>query len=658
MITKGEIVKRGSADNLYVVRTAKYDMFAEVKGSTPDFGLFEASCCIMPGYSNVYEVGDIVWIDFEDGKQYQPVITGKLLLPDSSQVNSTVKSLEVKEFARLPASTSIGTINPTQLSTLTGARANIQAQIDSIDRYVKEEIGSIQDGAGLSNSNPLMDGAASPGNGVLGSRWNHIHPTDTTRAAANNVVTLTGDQLVGGLKTFGTVNITGRINDLHLPTGSGTIALVSQIPSLAGYATEQWVNNQGFLKNLSGRNISELTNDTGFITNSALSGVLRNTDVVDNLTSSSAVLPLSANQGRVLYEIVSTLEIGGQNRGAFDTYADLIAAVPTPNVNDHAIVRQDENNGDTPWRYDAIDDGSGSFVWEATIPLQTDGRDFYLSPITSGELGDNQVNQQHLNDSIYVKYLYDFNGNPVTSVWTGSAAEYQYLVDNDEIDDRRLYHVIDEGEVFDPSELVKNDDGHATTSSIISYVNTQNSYKIDQSKITQTLVDSSDLVPSSSAVYQYWQDISNLSERMDYFTGLLENFFNRPFGSEGTDPGQPAGTTSVSFLNDLRFVSGYSVGTGWGAAGANRASHFGQYIRINNGNILRLSPNAPSGVGMFLGLFNTNFASIGSAQWTSSFSATQTGLGYVILAFRRNAGGTQDFTPQEISEMNTWLEWA
>ena len=51
-------------------------------------------------------------------------------------------------------------------------------------------------------SNPNMDGSASAGSSNKFSRGDHRHPTDTTRAADNAVVKLTGDQTIGGAKTF------------------------------------------------------------------------------------------------------------------------------------------------------------------------------------------------------------------------------------------------------------------------------------------------------------------------------------------------------------------------------------------------------------------------------------------------------------------------
>lgn len=42
-------------------------------------------------------------------------------------------------------------------------------------------------------SNPLMDGVASPGSSALYARGDHVHPTDTTRAAASDIPTKTSD---------------------------------------------------------------------------------------------------------------------------------------------------------------------------------------------------------------------------------------------------------------------------------------------------------------------------------------------------------------------------------------------------------------------------------------------------------------------------------
>ena len=67
-------------------------------------------------------------------------------------------------------------------------------------------------------------------------------------------------------------------------------ALKSEIPSLDGYATQSWVSSQGYLTSVPNTyalktdiptNISELTNDTGFITNSALSTYALKSEIPD-----------------------------------------------------------------------------------------------------------------------------------------------------------------------------------------------------------------------------------------------------------------------------------------------------------------------------------------------------------------------------------------
>ena len=58
------------------------------------------------------------------------------------------------------------------------------------------------DGPGFSTDNPQMDGTASPGSAATAARSDHVHPTDTSRAADDAVVKLTGNQDIGGNKTF------------------------------------------------------------------------------------------------------------------------------------------------------------------------------------------------------------------------------------------------------------------------------------------------------------------------------------------------------------------------------------------------------------------------------------------------------------------------
>lgn len=58
-----------------------------------------------------------------------------------------------------------------------------------------------------STAAPLMDGTASYGSGTTYARGNHRHPTDTSRAADNAVVHLSGDEAVDGAKTFSDLRV-------------------------------------------------------------------------------------------------------------------------------------------------------------------------------------------------------------------------------------------------------------------------------------------------------------------------------------------------------------------------------------------------------------------------------------------------------------------
>ena len=81
------------------------------------------------------------------------------------------------------------------------------------------------DGPGFSTDDPQMDGTASPGSAATAARSDHVHPTDTSRAADDAVVKLTGNQDIGGNKTFyGDVAI---VNEKDLDVQGGRVAVRS-----------------------------------------------------------------------------------------------------------------------------------------------------------------------------------------------------------------------------------------------------------------------------------------------------------------------------------------------------------------------------------------------------------------------------------------------
>jgi hypothetical protein len=78
-----------------------------------------------------------------------------------------------------------------------------------------------------STANPLINGAATPGTALTFARGDHVHPTDTTRAAASalaNYLPLAGGVLTGALSGV-SGNFSGGVNAGFLNVNNGQIAV-------------------------------------------------------------------------------------------------------------------------------------------------------------------------------------------------------------------------------------------------------------------------------------------------------------------------------------------------------------------------------------------------------------------------------------------------
>src|SRR4249919_1723947 len=83
----------------------------------------------------------------------------------------------------------------------------INTDLDGIDTTVKSIQTSVP---AASSTTPAMDGTATIGVGTTYARADHIHPTDTSRAAATalaNYLLLTGGTLTGGLVIGGPADL-------------------------------------------------------------------------------------------------------------------------------------------------------------------------------------------------------------------------------------------------------------------------------------------------------------------------------------------------------------------------------------------------------------------------------------------------------------------
>lgn len=106
------IIESIESDYLYKVRIPIYHKIENTIGATPTRELPTAPVCTMPGVYPHYQIGDIVWVDFENGEIGYPVILGLLYREEESKSVSDVKfsSLTVDNDAILPEGTSIGNV--------------------------------------------------------------------------------------------------------------------------------------------------------------------------------------------------------------------------------------------------------------------------------------------------------------------------------------------------------------------------------------------------------------------------------------------------------------------------------------------------------------------------------------------------------------------
>lgn len=133
MITKAYIVEK--QDNLYRVRIPLFHGLEGTANYTPNNELPFASVCIPLQVTNPYNVGDIVYVGFEDNNTAEPIILGLLYLeePRDNITTLTLQNLKVNNQTTLNENTTIGNTSANDISLLQNARENIQAQIDILN---------------------------------------------------------------------------------------------------------------------------------------------------------------------------------------------------------------------------------------------------------------------------------------------------------------------------------------------------------------------------------------------------------------------------------------------------------------------------------------------------------------------------------------------
>lgn len=138
MVTKA-IVE--SIEDIYSikVRIPILDSGAEYTDGTTYNNLSEAVVCTLPRASFVPEIGDIVFVAFEDNDKGKPIIIGCLFKENgnTSQINIIANDLTTTGKTTLSDSITIGDISYSELKYLEGLRQNIQSTFENIDERLK-----------------------------------------------------------------------------------------------------------------------------------------------------------------------------------------------------------------------------------------------------------------------------------------------------------------------------------------------------------------------------------------------------------------------------------------------------------------------------------------------------------------------------------------
>ena len=106
MVTKAIIKEK--INNKFTVRIPLF----ESAGNNNEV-VFTATLCYQPGNLEAYNVGDVVFVAFENSEISKPVIVGKLYLGEEKNPRGQIQtsSIEILAEAKLPANTSLGNVS-------------------------------------------------------------------------------------------------------------------------------------------------------------------------------------------------------------------------------------------------------------------------------------------------------------------------------------------------------------------------------------------------------------------------------------------------------------------------------------------------------------------------------------------------------------------
>lgn len=122
LLTKAFITKLPDEGfNIYQVRVPL------MEDNTQREAIYNATCCASPGTFNAYQVGDCVYVDFEDEEITTAVIMGKLVKSENEEENNvytSINDLNVTGRTVLPEDTTIGGYTISNLVSMINTASN------------------------------------------------------------------------------------------------------------------------------------------------------------------------------------------------------------------------------------------------------------------------------------------------------------------------------------------------------------------------------------------------------------------------------------------------------------------------------------------------------------------------------------------------------
>lgn len=137
MITRAIIEELVSSTEVKV-RIPKLHAVESNNNSTSIDDLPIATVCTLPNCYTNMNVGDIVFVGFEDSTFNKVVVLGHLcreaVYPSYADIN--LFNVDIKNSAKLPVETCIGDVLSNEIKCLQGLKDNIQNQLDDIQQQI------------------------------------------------------------------------------------------------------------------------------------------------------------------------------------------------------------------------------------------------------------------------------------------------------------------------------------------------------------------------------------------------------------------------------------------------------------------------------------------------------------------------------------------